>query len=178
MSTPSPRTRQLESTARCAVELNPASTSRRRSGTCSPHSPTVAAGLRERRWALARRLLHDDTIPAVDRVAGLLLLLYAQRPAAICRLTTTHVLSGDGRTRIRCGSKPITLPEPVASLVRDLAATRHRGRVKDGTAGADTIWPFPGIRPGTPLDFAGLDERLKRIGLRPRSDRSTARSGR
>ncbi|MFE4425203.1 hypothetical protein [Streptomyces sp. NPDC056817] len=70
-------------------------------------------------------------------MAGLLLLLYAQRPAAICRLTTTHVLSGDGRTRIRCGSKPITLPEPVASLVRDLAATRHRGRVKDGTTGAD-----------------------------------------
>ncbi|MEU6578509.1 hypothetical protein [Streptomyces sp. NPDC046805] len=32
----------------------------------------------------------------------------------------------------------------------------------------------PASAPGTPLDFAGLDERLKKIGLRPRSDRSTA----
>ncbi|MEU9056954.1 site-specific integrase [Streptomyces sp. NPDC048384] len=135
--------------------------------------PTTALDS-ERRWALARRLLHDDTIPSAHRVAGLLLLLYAQRPAAICRLTTAHVLHDDARTRIRCGSKPITLPEPVASLVRDLAATQHRGRVKDTTTGPDTPWLFPGIRPGTLLDFAGLDERLKKIGLRPRSDRSTA----
>ncbi|MEU9165810.1 site-specific integrase [Streptomyces sp. NPDC048424] len=135
--------------------------------------PTTALDT-ERRWAQARRLLHDGTIPTADRVAGLLVLLYAQRPAAICRLTTAHVLSTDRSTQIRCGRKPITLPEPIAGLVRELTATRHRGRNKDSSTAADTPWLFPGIRPGTPLDFAGLDERLKKIGLRPRADRSTA----
>ncbi|TQE36845.1 hypothetical protein Sipo8835_09255 [Streptomyces ipomoeae] len=33
----------------------------------------------DRRWEVARRLLHDDAAPTADRVAGLLLLLYAQR---------------------------------------------------------------------------------------------------
>ena len=37
----------------------------------------------EARWANARRLLHDDTAEHEDRVAGLLVLLYAQWPAAI-----------------------------------------------------------------------------------------------
>jgi hypothetical protein len=33
------------------------------------------------RWDDARRLLHDETLTTADRVAGLLLLFYAQRPA-------------------------------------------------------------------------------------------------
>jgi hypothetical protein len=45
----------------------------------------------EKRWADARRLLHDDTIPTRDRIAGLLLLLYAQRIATITQLTVDHV---------------------------------------------------------------------------------------
>ncbi|MGM9383135.1 site-specific integrase [Streptomyces antibioticus] len=116
--------------------------------------PTTALDT-ERRWALARRLLHDDTISVADRVAGLLLLLYAQRPAAICRLTTAHVIRGGDRTRIQCGSRPIAVPEPVAGLVRDLATTRDRGRIKDGAPGANRPWLFPGIRPGTPLTSPG-----------------------
>ncbi|WP_405961960.1 hypothetical protein OG713_44310 [Streptomyces sp. NBC_00723] len=111
--------------------------------------PTTALDT-ERRWALARRLLHDDTIPVADRVAGLLLLLYAQRPAAICRLTTAHVIRSGDRTRIQCGSKPIALPEPVAGLVRDLATTRDRGRIKNGAPGANTPWLFPRYPPRHP----------------------------
>ncbi|HEY0695824.1 MAG TPA: hypothetical protein VGD71_43155 [Kribbella sp.] len=34
----------------------------------------------DHRWAIARQLLHDTTIDTEDRLAGLLLLLYAQRP--------------------------------------------------------------------------------------------------
>ncbi|MER7813308.1 hypothetical protein [Streptomyces sp900116325] len=32
----------------------------------------------EARWATARRLLHDDTLKTEERLAGLLLVLYAQ----------------------------------------------------------------------------------------------------
>ena len=45
----------------------------------------------EIRWEQARRLLHDDSINTADRVAGLLVLLYAQWPAAVARLTLEHV---------------------------------------------------------------------------------------
>ncbi|MFD5425646.1 hypothetical protein [Streptomyces sp. NPDC127084] len=41
----------------------------------------------EARWDTARRLLHDDTLKPEGRCARLLLLPYAQWPAAISRLT-------------------------------------------------------------------------------------------
>src|SRR5262249_54961508 len=49
----------------------------------------------ETRWAQARWLLHDHTLNPADRVAGLLILLYAQTPAAISRLTHEHVQTTD-----------------------------------------------------------------------------------
>ena len=45
----------------------------------------------EKHWADARRLLHDDALSTPDRVAGLLLVLYAQRIATISQLTIDHV---------------------------------------------------------------------------------------
>ncbi|MET7906173.1 hypothetical protein ABZS86_33825 [Streptomyces sp. NPDC005355] len=45
----------------------------------------------EKRWADARRLLNDDTLPTPDRVAGLLLILYAQKIATISQLTVGDV---------------------------------------------------------------------------------------
>lgn len=64
----------------------------------------------EAHWATVRRLLHDDTIRTEDRLAGLLLLLYAQWPAAISRLTVDHIERTDGAARIRLGDVPVQLP--------------------------------------------------------------------
>jgi hypothetical protein len=75
------------------------------------------------RCAAARRLLHDDTITTPDRVAGLLLLLYAQRLAAISTLTVEHVTTANGQVALRLGSAATILPEPVAALVLNLVAT-------------------------------------------------------
>jgi hypothetical protein len=44
----------------------------------------------DRRWADARRLLHNAAYPTADRVAGLLILLYAQKLNVISTLTTRH----------------------------------------------------------------------------------------
>ena len=44
-----------------------------------------------KRWADARHLLNDDTLPTTDRVAGLLLILYAQKIATISQLTADDV---------------------------------------------------------------------------------------
>ena len=79
----------------------------------------------EARWKQARRLLHDDTIKPDDRVAGLLVLLYAQWPATISRLTLDHVDTTGDQVRIRLGREPVVLPEPLGGLVLQLAATRE-----------------------------------------------------
>ncbi len=76
------------------------------------------------RWADARRLLHDDTCPVADRVAGLLILLCAQKLSVIAALTTQHVRREDGRTLPRPGSRPIVLPAPLDALAGALAGGR------------------------------------------------------
>ena len=86
----------------------------------------------EGRWAQARHLLHDGTLKPEDRVAGLLVLLYAQQPATISRLTLGHVQSRSGEVHLRLGREPVVLPEPLAGLVLRLADTRQ-GHAATGT---------------------------------------------
>ncbi|MGH9304260.1 MAG: hypothetical protein ACRDZ5_07600, partial [Acidimicrobiales bacterium] len=70
----------------------------------------------EARWEAARRLLRDDDLDTRDRVAGLLVLLYAQKTTAISRLTTDQIDSADGIVRLRLGTAPIALPDQLAAL--------------------------------------------------------------
>ncbi len=91
----------------------------------------------EARWQQARWLLHDDRLKPEDRLAGLLVLLYAQRASAISRLTLGHVQAADGQVRIRLGREPIVLPEPLDALVLTLTATR-RGHAAIGDQGTST----------------------------------------
>ena len=125
----------------------------------------------EVRWQHARRLLHDDTIKPEDRVAGLLVLLYAQTPATISRLTLDQIHTRNG-VQLRLGREPIVLPEPLAALVLHLVADRH-GHAVLGDAGISP-WLFPGGRPGRPISADRMSERLRQLGLRPSQDRTTA----
>jgi len=129
----------------------------------------------EARWAQARWLLHDHTVNTIDRVAGLLVLLYAQTPAAISRLTLDHVQTAEHAVRLRLGPNPITLPEPLAGLVLDLAA-RRRGHAALGDQGTSR-WLFPGGRPGQPISAYQLAERLRQLRLSPAQSRTTALFG-
>ncbi|MFE9121359.1 hypothetical protein [Streptomyces sp. NPDC007172] len=49
----------------------------------------------------------------------------------------------------------------------------RRGKAKIGTP-EDIPWMFPGGRPGHPLGDDRIGQRLHKIGIRPRQDRSTA----
>lgn len=126
----------------------------------------------DERWKHAKRLLHDDSLKPEDRVAGLLLLLYAQWPSAISRLTVDDVDATDHQVRLRLGQTPITLPEPLASLTRTLIATRQ-GHAVLGEQGTSP-WLFPGGQPGRPISGDGLGERLRGLGIRLAEARSTA----
>lgn len=129
----------------------------------------------EARWGHARRLLHDDALAPEDRVAGLLVLLYAQPTAAISRLTLDRVHLDEHQVRLQLGPEPIVVPEPLAALVRELIDHRH-GHATLGDHGASP-WLFPGGRPGQPISAHQLGQRLHQLGLRPGQARSTALFG-
>jgi len=127
----------------------------------------------DQRWHQARRLLHDDTLETQDRVAGLLVLLYAQHAAAISRLTIDDINTDNDTVTLRLAAVPVVLPEPMATLTRELITTRQ-GQARIGAAPAVSSWLFPGGQPGRPISAYQLGRRLRQIGLHPAQARSTA----
>jgi hypothetical protein len=124
-------------------------------------------------WDQARRLLHDDTLKPEDRVAGLLVLLYAQWPATIARLTLQHVeTSSDTAVRLRLGPEPVVLPAPLDALVLDLLTTR-RGHAAIRDPGTSP-WLFPGGQPGRPISAYQLGQRLRQLDMHPAQARTAA----
>jgi hypothetical protein len=127
----------------------------------------------DRRWADARRLVHTDTYPVADRVAGLLILLYAQKLSTITAMTIHHVQRANNQTLLHLGSRPIVLPAPLDILVNELVAIRKipgSGLLVD----TDSTWLFPGRWPGRPLTEGALARRLHVLGVNPRQSRNTA----
>jgi hypothetical protein len=123
------------------------------------------------RQALARRLLTDDTIAPDDRVAGALLVFYAQPVTRIVALTTDDLATrDDGTLTITLAGMPVELLEPFATLARQLPITRTNG-VADQLP---TRWLFPGKRAGRPINPDSLGRRLRALGIPPRLSRATA----
>ncbi|MPZ82803.1 MAG: hypothetical protein GEV28_21330 [Actinophytocola sp.] len=80
---------------------------------------------RDQRWSLARQLLHDDSIALPDRVAGLLVLLYAQRAARITQLTIGNVTVTDDGVELLLGKASIATPEAFGDLLEALVNDRR-----------------------------------------------------
>jgi len=126
----------------------------------------------EGRWEQARRLIHDYVLPTDLRVAGLLVLLYAQHAASISRLTVGDITEHDGKTKVRLGREPVVLPAPIGDLFRQLVEART-GHARIG-GDAASRWLFPGGRPGQPISAFRLTERLRQIDIYAGQARSTA----
>ncbi|MEU9383216.1 hypothetical protein AB0D38_20510 [Streptomyces sp. NPDC048279] len=126
----------------------------------------------DHRWQLVRRLIHDESLDDVVRVAGLLVLLFAQPPSRITQLTVDHVIDAGEKVSIRLGRVPAELPPPLDELVRRLVR-RRRGHSATAPA-EDPAWLFPGGYAGRPISSAHLSHRLKQTGIRPRAGRHTA----
>jgi hypothetical protein len=126
----------------------------------------------ETRWEQARWLLHDDSLRPEDRLAGLLVLLYAQQTSVISRLTLAHVQPSGGQVLIRLGREPVALPGPLDTIALQVAAAR-RGHAALGGNGSSS-WLFPGGQPGQPISAFQLGERLRQLGIRCGQSRSAA----
>jgi len=123
-------------------------------------------------WEQARWLLHDDTVDTTARVAGLLVLLYAQTASAIAELTIDHVQLTDQQVWLRLGREPILIPVPLDRLVRDLVQTRAGHAAVAGHH--ESPWLFPGGQPGRHLSAFRKAERLRQLGIQASRARSAA----
>jgi hypothetical protein len=124
------------------------------------------------RWKIARRLLTDDTIRAADRVAGTLVVLYAQPLTRIVVLQANHVTDDGNELHVLLGRDSVLIPQPIADLVRQLPDRRQHG-----TSGHTTDtqrWLYPGRNAGQHLHVESLRARLAPLGIRSRETRTTA----
>ena len=135
------------------------------SATSTPTDP-------DRRWELARRLLHDDTIDLADRVGGTLVVLYAQPVARIARLAVDDIHDHTGRLTITFGKDHLEVPDPLAGLLRQLPWRRQTGP-SGAVADADR-WLFPGRQAGQPIHPSHLNRRLTALGIQTRAARHAA----
>ncbi len=121
------------------------------------------AASQDERWALAARLLHDDTLDLTGRAAGCLLLLHGQQLSRIAAMTTSQVTSSDHTVFVRSGRHDVPVPEPLGVIVTELIRT---GRSHAGTGSpATTPWLFPGGLPGRPITASRLGQRLRILGI-------------
>lgn len=125
----------------------------------------------DQRWTLARRLLSDSSIAVADRVAGLLVLLYAQRAVRITRLTTEHILVTQPGVQLLLGEQPIAVPSALGELLMELL---HDRRDATATGTDDRTWLYPARRLGQPLAPRDLLRRLHVLGISPTLGRNTA----
>jgi hypothetical protein len=143
---------------------------------CGPRArgPQVAAIDDSERVTLTARLLHDDSLDLRDRVAGCLVLIYAQPASRIVTLTIDDVTHTTERNvRLRLGRVPVELPEPLSDLVARLAADPPQP-LSTATTGVARGWLFASKRIGQPMTSDHLMRRLRRIGVRPLAGRTGA----
>ena len=133
-------------------------------------SPSQPVDL-NRRIALARRLLHDDTLDIADRVAGILVTIYAQPLARVARLTWDHV-EIEQDVFIRLGNDPLVVPDPLGKLLRELPWRRQIGI--GGNLALEKRWLFPGRQAGRPQHPEHVRKRLAALGINCRQVRNAA----
>ena len=124
------------------------------------------------RWRTVRRLLHDDAIDIADRVAGILVLVYAQPVSRITRLTPKDVIVTENTVSLMLGSEPVEIPEPLEGLLRQLPQRRRGG--PSAYLSDPNQWLFPGNRAGHPISRSHLSKRLGVVGVEIRGARNAA----
>ncbi|MFJ8403567.1 hypothetical protein ACIQ9K_24210 [Streptomyces microflavus] len=122
---------------------------------------------KDQRWALVRRLVHDEQLQVADRAAGLLLLLllFAQPVGRISRLTTEHIVDCGDTLALKLGRVSVEIPAPLDDLIRQLV-NRRAGRAATVPL-EEPKWLFHSLYAGQPIDPHTLGRRLKAIGVPP-----------
>ncbi|SFI64093.1 hypothetical protein [Amycolatopsis regifaucium] len=141
---------------------------------------TRNAPLAEReRIARLGRLLTSHDLPLRSRVAGVIVLLYAQppnRPTAqplsrIVRLTVDDLTRDGDQVLLRLGEPPSPVPAPVAELL--LTWIGQRDNMNTAT-NPNARWLFPGRRAGQPMHPRSLGALVTKLGVPTTTGRTAA----
>ena len=123
------------------------------------------------RIAALGRLVTDEDLPLRSRVAGSLVLLFAQPVTRIVRLTIDDVIQDGNHTALRLGDPLTPVPEPLASLLLAYVADRPNMTT---AANPDSHWLFPGRRAGQAMHPSGLRDLLRTLDVPAQRGRITA----
>jgi hypothetical protein len=110
---------------------------------------------------IVRHLLEDDTMALSDRVAGLLVVLFAQQVTRVVRLSVDDIADVEGDLFLSLGPDPILVPEPIAALITAYVGARSNVT----TTNTSTAYLFPGGRPGEHMTAARMTSRLNCLGI-------------
>ncbi|MFR9769303.1 hypothetical protein [Nocardia sp. SC052] len=133
------------------------------------HTPPIDA---DQRWEIARNILHNNEIALPYRVAGLLVLLYAQPMATLVEMTVDRVMRSDDGVYVRLGTLPLHLPEPLDALMVRLIE-EHSGKASIARR-KRSVWLFPGAQPGRHISYIQMVTQLHRIGIHGLPTRAAA----
>jgi hypothetical protein len=97
-----------------------------------------------------------------DRVAGCLVVLFAQRISRLVLIAKDDVQERDRQVFLRLGNEPLLLPEPLGTLARQLRDTPPGPE----TTNTSSPWLFPGRLRGTSLSEGYMRKRLGRLGIK------------
>lgn len=117
----------------------------------------------DQRLAWIKVLLTGDVESLAYRVAGTLLLLYAQPLVRIAALKTTAVDATQDQVRICLGAEPIPVPEPFADMLKH--HLHNRPNLRTGANIAASPWLFPGYNAGQHLHPHTMLDRLHDRGI-------------
>ncbi|WP_199193046.1 hypothetical protein [Amycolatopsis sp. BJA-103] len=123
------------------------------------------------RIALLGHLLADHQLPLRSRVAGVIVLLYAQRLSRIARLTIDDVIRDGDQVLLRLGEPPSPVPAPFAELL--LAWIDKRDNMNTAT-NPNSRWLFPGRRAGQPMHSDWLAALVNELGIPTTTGRTSA----
>ncbi|MFB6783573.1 hypothetical protein ACFCX0_41290 [Streptomyces sp. NPDC056352] len=117
------------------------------------------------------RLLTDTEILMRLRVAGVIVLLYAQPVSCIVRLTVDDVIRDGDTVLLRLEEPASPVPAPVAALLLEHIANRDNMTAATNPA---SRWVFPGRRAGQPARPDHLSALLNEIGVPSAAARGAA----
>ncbi len=126
----------------------------------------------DQRWEMVSRLLHDDTLHLVDRVAGCMVLLFGQQQSRIAAMTTDQITDTGDTVTVRFGRHDVPTPPPLGHLLLQLIRD-GKSHVGIGSP-AHTRWLFPGGVPGRPITASRLADRLRILGIPTQAGRRAA----
>jgi hypothetical protein len=115
-----------------------------------------------RRAELVAQLFVDESIELADRVAGCIVLLYAQPISRVAQVKVAHLEERGQEVWLPLAEEHIPPPEPLSSLALKLKA--HRPNMATA-ANRESPWLFPGRSAGQPIQPKQLARRLASIGI-------------